>query len=120
VPVPSSICPVGIALLCKFRTRIEGLPLDIGEADESHPLAAFAFDPVGSVKEDEDAWEKFDGPLNSLLQKPPDKLRDLVRVGERGLIGLCRFLEYLVQHHGVSGCLFEGKLERLMYAIDEV
>ena len=45
------------------------------------------------------AWEKFDGPLNSLLQRPPDELRSLVHVGEKGLIGLCHFLEYLVQHH---------------------
>lgn len=120
MPPPSPICPIGVALLCKFRTRIEGLPHDIGEADENHPLAAFAFDPVGCVEENEDAWEKFDGPLNSLLQKPPDKLRELVRVGEKGLIGLCRFLEYLVRHHGISGCLFEGKLDRLMSAIDEV
>jgi len=109
-----------VALLRKFRTRIEELPQDVGEADENHPLAAFAGDPVGCVEEDEDAWEKFDGPLNSVLQKPADELRLLVRVGERGLIGLCCFLEYLVQHHRVTGYLFEGKLERLMNAIDEV
>jgi hypothetical protein len=60
VPAPS---PVGVTLLCKFRTRIEGLPQGIGEADESHPLAAFTFNPVGCIEEDEDAWEKFNGPL---------------------------------------------------------
>lgn len=113
-------CPVGVALLQKFRARIEGLPPDVGEADERHPLAAYAGDPMGCVEADEDAWEKYDGPLNCLLQKPPDELRYLVRVGEKGLIGLCRFLEYLVQHHNVSGYLLEGKLDRLMRAIDEV
>ena len=116
----SSGCPIGVALLRKFRARIEGLPQDVGKADENHPLAAFAADPVGCVEEDEDAWEKFDGPLNSLLQKPPDELRDLVRVGETGLIGLCHFLEYLILRHNVSGYLLEGKLDRLMCAIDEV
>ena len=113
-------CPVGIALLRKFRTRIEGLPRDIGEADHLHPLAEFAGDPVGCVEDGEDAWEKFDGPLNCLLQKPPDELQNLVRVGEKGLIGLCRLLEYLVAHHQVTGYLFEGKLEWLMLAIDKV
>jgi hypothetical protein len=124
-PVPpagpaSSSCPIGVALLRRFRARIEGLPQDVGKADENHPLAAFSANPVGCVEEDEDAWGKFDGPLNSLLQRPPDELRDLVRVGETGLIGLCRFLEYLVLHHNVSGYLLEGKLDRLMRAIDEV
>jgi hypothetical protein len=77
-------------------------------------------DPVGCVGEGEDAWEKFDGPLNGLLQKPPNELRNLVRVGEKGLIGLCRFLEYLVTHHQITGYLFEGKLEQLMLGIDDV
>jgi hypothetical protein len=113
-------CPVGIALLSKFRARIEGLPQNVDEAGASHPLAAYAGDPTGCVEEGEDAWEKFDGPLNCLLQKPQDELRYLVRRGEKGLIGLCRFLEYLVQHHSITGYLFEGKLERLMRAIDEV
>jgi hypothetical protein len=113
-------CPVGIALLQTFRARIEGLPRNVGEADDGHPLAAFAGDPVGCVGDDEDAWEKFDGPLNGLLQKPPNELRNLVRVGEKGLIGLCHLLEYLVAHHQLSGYLFEGKLERLMLAIDDV
>jgi hypothetical protein len=113
-------CPVGIALLQKFRARIEGLPSNVGEADDNHPLAGFAGDPVGCVMDDEDAWEKFDGPLNGLLQKPPNELQNLVRVGEKGLIGLCRLLEYLVTHHQLSGYLFEGKLERLMLAIDDV
>jgi hypothetical protein len=75
---------------------------------------------MGCVGANEDAWEKFDGPLNSLLQKPPDELRHLVRIGPKGLIGLCRLLEYLVTYHQVTGYLFEGKLERLMHAIDEV
>lgn len=113
-------CPVGVALLQKFRARIEGLPLDVGEADHHHPLAAFAGDPVGCVGDGEDAWEKYDGPLNCLLQKPPDELQNLVQVGENGLIGLCCFLEYLVAHHQLSGYLIEGKLERLMAAIDKV
>ena len=113
-------CPVGVAILWKFRAHIEGLPLDVGEADYLHPLAEFAGDPVGCVEDGEDAWEKFDGPLNCLLQKPPDELQNLVRVGEKGLIGLCRLLEYLVVHHRLTGYLFEGKLERLMLAIDKV
>jgi hypothetical protein len=120
VPPTLSGCPVGIELLHKFRARINALLIDVGEADKDHPLAAFSGDPVGCVGEDEDAWEKFDGPLNTLLQRPPGELQQLVRVGERGLIGLYRLLEYLVTSHQLTGYLFEGKLERLMHAIDEV
>jgi hypothetical protein len=92
----------------------------VGEADDEHPLASFAGDPTGCVKEGEDAWEKFDGPLNTLLQNSPHELQNLVRVGEKGLNGLCRFLEYLVTHHNVSGYLLEGNITRLMQAMSEV
>jgi len=109
-----------MVLLQKFCAHIEALPHDIMEADENHPLAAFAGDPVGCIGENEDAWEKFDRPLNGLLQKPPNELQQLVQVGEKGLIGLCHLLEYLVTCHQVTGYLFEGKLEWLMWAIDEV
>jgi hypothetical protein len=113
-------CPIGIKLLHKFRARIESLPPDVGVANEDHPLAAFAGDPEGCIEDGEDAWETFDGPLNTLLQKPPEELRHLVRVGEKGLIGLCRLLEYLVTSHNIGGVLLEGKVERLMRAIDDV
>jgi hypothetical protein len=112
--------PIGIEILQRLRARIESLPPDVGVADESHPLAAFAGDPEGCVIDGEDAWEKFDGPLNTLLQRPPEELHYLVRVGEHGLEGLCRLLEYLVISHNISTVLLEGKVERLMRAIDEV
>lgn len=119
VPIKAS-CPIGVKLLQKLRSWIESLPLDVDVADESHPLAAFAKDPEGCVTDGEDAWEKFDGQLNTLLQKPPEELQYLVRVGQYGLMGLCRLLEYLVISHDVSGVLLEGKVGRLMRAIDEV
>ncbi|KAF8058599.1 hypothetical protein FPV67DRAFT_1565461 [Lyophyllum atratum] len=72
------------------------------------------------VSQDEDAWEKYNGPLDTMLQKPPEDIRALVRVGELGLAGLCRFLEYLVVNHGIKGGLIEGKLQRLMDAMDSV
>jgi hypothetical protein len=92
-------CPIGVTLLCKFHAHIEALPHDIGDADKYHPLAQFTGDPMGCIEENEDAWEKFDVPLNTLLQKPQDELKHLVRVGKNGLIGLCCFLEYLVIYH---------------------
>jgi hypothetical protein len=81
---------------------IEGLLQNVGEANANHPLAAYACDSTGCVEEDKDTWEKFDRPLNSLLQKPPDKLQYLIHVGEKGIIGLCCFLEYFVSHCAVG------------------
>jgi len=119
LPLPNPAltgCPVGVALLHKFHTHVGALPPDVGEADLNHPLAVFSGDPVGCVGEDEDVWEKFDGPLNTLLQQPPEKLQDLVWVGERGLIRLCHLLEYLVMHHQLSG----GMLLRMMDLIRKI
>ena len=112
-------CPLGVALLRKFRAQVEALP-EVGKADENHPLAPFSRNPKGCVMDGEDAWEKFDRPLNTLLQRPPEELRNLVRIGEKGLIGLCQLLEYLVMHHQLTGHLFEGKLDQLMSVIDKV
>jgi len=89
-------CPIGVELLHRLHSHVEALPLDIGIADDNHPLAAFAGDPEGCVGKDEDTWETFDRPLNTLLQKPQKELQYLVQVGEKGLIRLCHLLEYLM------------------------
>ena len=67
-------CPSGITLLETFCCHIKGLPLSIGVADENHPLVAFSGNPSGCVDKDEDAWENFDGPLKTVLQKLPEEL----------------------------------------------
>lgn len=72
------------------------------------------------MAEDEDAWEKFDGPLNTVLQKTPEEMRLLVHVGEYGLHGLHRFLAYIDCNYGITAPLIELKLERLMNAMNEV
>lgn len=111
-----------IACLTSFKARIIELEQDftIPEAGINHELAAFSANPEGCVGKNEDAWEKWDGPLNTLLQKEPSELRKLVVRGKRGLIGLHDFLLYLVVNHGVQGVLFEGKIGRVMSAIDDV
>jgi len=119
-PEPIQGCPIALQLLDSLQKRIDSLPKDTPEAANDHPLAAFSGDPTGSVDDDEDAWEKWDGPLNTLLQKSAEELEKLVVVGQRGLGGFHRFLSYLVSEHKVQGCLLEGKMERLFSAIDRV
>jgi hypothetical protein len=94
------------------------LPLTVGIAGDNHPQAQFSGSPVGCIGNNEDAWEKFDGPLNTLLQKPQEELQALCCIGEKGLIGFHWFLEYLVVHHSIEGALLEGKLGQLMEAMD--
>jgi hypothetical protein len=117
-PKPIRGCPFALQLLTSLHKRIESLPKDTKEAGIDHPLAGFSVDPTGCVEDGEDAWEKWDGPLNTLLQKDPEELNRLVVVGQRGLRGLHRFLLYLVSEHGIQGSLLEGKLEWLFAAID--
>lgn len=117
---PTRGCPIALQLLASLQKRIDLLPRDTKEASSDHPLARFSGDPVGSVEDGEDAWEKWDGPLNTLLQKDPAELDKLVVIGQRGLAGFHRFLSYLVSEHDVQGCLLEGKMERLFSAIDRV
>ena len=51
---------------------------------------------------------------------PREELRALVVRGENGLLNLCNLLEYLACDHGIPGVLLEGKVRRIMQAIDEV
>jgi len=104
-------CNVGLQILEQFRMKIEELPQNVPEALDGHPVAAFLFNPVGCVGDGEDAWEKWDGPLDTLLQRDPEQLRELVVRGEKGLTGLHNFLHYLVTIHGVKGVLIEMKIE---------
>lgn len=48
--------------------KIEGLPESVPEASTSHTVTVFSFNPVGCVEDGKDAWEKWDGALNRLLQ----------------------------------------------------
>lgn len=120
-PSPT-FCKDAMSCLTAFKARVVALERDpsIPEAGINHELAAFSGDPVGCVQDGEDAWERWDGPLNTLLQKEPSELRKLVVRGNRGLIGLHNFLLYLVVNHGIAGGLIEGKISRLTKAIDDV
>jgi hypothetical protein len=119
-PPGVTTCSNAIRLLAQFRSKIDKLPREVGEANEDHPLARFSGNPVGCVEDSADAWEQFDGPLNTVLQTSEEGLRALVRIGDKGLNGLHRLLDYLVNYHGIKGALLEMKLCRLMKAMDEV
>lgn len=99
---------------------MEGLPDTVPLGSRDHPLAAFSGDFKGSVPDDEEAWEVWNGPLDTLLQKSREELHAVVVRGEFGLLNLCNLLEYLARDHGIPGVLLEGKVGRIMRAIDDV
>ncbi|KAF8148643.1 hypothetical protein B0H34DRAFT_668291, partial [Crassisporium funariophilum] len=113
-------CQGAARLLAEFRSRIESLPENIPIAEYTHPLAPFAGDPAGSVPAGEDAWEVWNGPLDTLLQQTPSQLQGLVARGPLGLEGLCNLFEYLARHHNIGAGLLEGKIGRMIKAIDEL
>ena len=76
-PEPICGCPVALQLLASLQKRIDSLPKDTTEAANDHPLAAFSGDPTGSVDNGEDAWEKWDGLLNTSSEESR-------RIGEAG------------------------------------
>ncbi|KAJ8518371.1 hypothetical protein ONZ45_g4578 [Pleurotus djamor] len=114
-------CKMGIQLINDLEARIQHLPADTPIAGADHPLARFAGDPRGSVADGEDAWEVWDQPLNMVLRtNSQDELRSLICRGEYGLTGLCRLLRYLVYEQRIAGALLEGKVERLLEAMDSM
>ncbi|TFK58748.1 hypothetical protein BDN72DRAFT_950059 [Pluteus cervinus] len=112
--------------LNQLRARIKELPSDTNgerpDLDElDRPLSRFYGNLVGCVREGEDAWEKWDQPLNVALQRSPKDLSELVRLeGKVGLTHLCNFMEYLIRECGVPEVLLEGKIERLTQAVISV
>ena len=113
-------CPTALKLLNRFWIRIQQLPESIEVADDSCPLARFSGTFEGSVGPGQDPWEVWNGPLDTELQKSPEEVKNLVKRGEKGLKAVYNLLEYLALSHGVPGALLEGKVERLLHAIDDV
>jgi hypothetical protein len=108
-------------VLSTLREKVEKLPQTVPVADETHVLAAYSQSPqelTSDVQNDADIWETWDPKLNVLLPHNNDDLKLLVVCRQFGLTGLVRFFEHLVQDRKVDEGLLEGKVKRLMDAID--
>jgi hypothetical protein len=99
---------------------IHRIPLSVPEASRNHPFAQFSGELKGCIPEGEDSWETWDGPLNTILQKELQELEMLVTRGHYGISALHCFLQYLVTEHAVDSALFEGKIERLICAMNNI
>jgi hypothetical protein len=108
-------------VLLTLRERVEKLPRTVPVAKKTHILAAYSQSPqnlTSDIRNDADVWETWDQKLNVFLQRNNDDLKQLVVRGKFGLIGLVDFFEHLVRDRKVAEGLIEGKVERLINAID--
>ena len=95
------VCQHAVCILADFLTRIQALPNNTPEATGSHPLVGFTHSP--SVPEGKDPWEYWNCPLDTLLQQSEEAMKDLIRIGENGLLGIYHLFYYLVHKHGIAG-----------------
>ncbi len=69
---------------------------------------------------DEDAWEYIDCMLNRVISfgKPIEELAALLKCGSHGMDGLCQWLDLCINNFNISESLLEGKIQRVLNAID--
>jgi hypothetical protein len=119
-------CAFAWTLLQRLREAVDDLELntDVGYAEEGDELAGcnreMAISTYGMVA-NEEIWEFVNPILDRMLGfgRTPEDIRTVLRRGERGVRGLCDFLEYLVEEKGVVGGLLEGKINVLLLAMKE-
>ena len=108
-------------MLLTLKEKVENLSQTVPVANKTHILAGYSQSPhtlTSDIQNDADVWETWDRKLNVFLQGNNDDLKHLVVRGKFGLMGLVRFFEHLVRDHKVNEVLLEGKVKRLMDAID--
>ena len=116
-PIPSS----QPCVLLSLREKVEKLPRTVPIAKKTHILAGYSQSPqklTSDIENDADVWETWDRKLNVFLQCNDDELKQLVVRGKFGLIGLVGLFEHLVRDRKVDEGLTEGKVKRLVDAID--
>ncbi|KAH9001812.1 hypothetical protein EDB86DRAFT_2827580 [Lactarius hatsudake] len=109
-----------LALLANIAHVAQELPLQIPEAEEHDDIARVIL--AEGPEDPSEAWEHLDHGLNRLLGYGVD-IEDIahrVWCGPLGIEGLTRYIHGFVVDYGITGGLLEGKLERLLKAIEHV
>ncbi|KAH8991292.1 hypothetical protein EDB92DRAFT_1995091 [Lactarius akahatsu] len=107
-----------LSLLNSVTCAAQELPSHILEAEEGDDIARVVL--AGGPKESSEAWEHLDCMLNWLLGYGIDveDVAQRVRRGPFGIGGLVQYINGFVINHGVTGDLLEGKIGRLLKAIE--
>ncbi|KAF8476355.1 hypothetical protein DFH94DRAFT_695009 [Russula ochroleuca] len=120
MPVVSN---TSFSILKTLHEKVENLPRSVPEAKRTSPLAGYCCDPMELTKDislDVDVWETWDQKLNVLISHSIPDICPFIGRGKYGLIGLVLFLEHLVRDRKVDEGLLNGKVGRIIEAIDSV
>ncbi|KAI0054949.1 hypothetical protein BV25DRAFT_1816306, partial [Artomyces pyxidatus] len=123
-PTPSPVIPslpqLSLGLIPRLRVAATRLPVDVPLATSQDVLARFSGLPHLEVEDDQDPWEYADRALNAVIGygATVSEIADLMRRGPFGIDGLCAWLEGCVRDMGINPVLLEGKITRLLDAID--
>lgn len=120
------VCSQATALLDQLEGAIDRIPKSAPKATSSHPLCVFAGDPVDSIpsagEEDDGDWPVINSLFKSCFgwgsREAESSAEKLLNRGPFGLDGMVRFLRFFVEERGLSGALFEPKVEALLKALD--
>ncbi len=121
-PLNASAIPDMLAnvLLAKLEKTISNLPKTLPNMSETDEIAVFAQN-VPTDMDGEDAWEFFLDPLlNRFLgfRRPIKSISTSLRGGGKGLTAMARYLREFVGQYRIDGALLEGKVLRLIEAIE--
>ncbi|KAJ3548106.1 hypothetical protein NMY22_g1393 [Coprinellus aureogranulatus] len=117
----TEVNPASHPFVTQFRLLAQSLPSTVPEGTENDKLALLA-DPAAIDDVNipgKDLWERL---VNDKLKEAldwggsEDDMDTLLRRGHLGVDGLADFVEHFIRR-GVEVCLFEGKLGRLMSAM---
>jgi hypothetical protein len=113
-PVPDIYA---LNLLAVLEKAVKSLPA-IPEANDSDELAVFA-QSIPTNLDKENAWEFLDPLLNRFLgfDRSLESISEALRGGEKGLAGMVHYLRVFINEYGIAGVLLEGKVQRLIRAI---
>jgi hypothetical protein len=107
-------------LLTKLEKSIGNLPKTLPAVTEADKIAIFAHNIPTDMDRD-DAWEVWLDPLlNRFLGfgRSIAIISASLRGGDKGLIAMARYLRDFVMQYRIDGALLEGKVLRLIEAIE--
>lgn len=107
-----------LVLLARLDRAAQELPTHIPEAEPHDNIACVL--SVGDPDDPSEAWEYLDPVLNNLLgySSSVEDIAQQVWHGPLGVEGLGRLIHRFVVNYGITGDLLEGKLGKLLEAIE--
>jgi hypothetical protein len=114
LPMPNTHA---VSILATLENATRALPA-LPKASETDEIAIFS-QGVPTELDKEAAWEYLDPLLNHFLgfNRPVESISEALHGGENGLAGMVRYLKEFVSRYEIDEGLLEGKVQRLVRAI---